>query len=146
MLLLLLVFGFISLLSSSSNINDDKHLEMVALRLLHDLHRRICDRLHFGALRMFANLERFAVAAALEPKRTAVRLELGDHQLRADEIRFDAEQKQQLVEKVEQQCVEMFALRFDLEALLDGDRIDFGHVAEHGETTLLESFAEAAAP
>lgn len=48
------------------NLNVDDDIDFIFGRFLYDLHGRVGDRLNFGALRMFAQLERFAVAETVD--------------------------------------------------------------------------------
>lgn len=85
---------------------------------------------------MLIQIERFTVAFCFDLK--VVQINLGDLHPSCDEERLSTEEKEKLVQKLEQQRVDIIGIHFDrlFAFLLDG--VQIGHVAEHAERTVLE--------
>lgn len=85
------------------------------------------------------------VTFALDPELT-LRDEFGDGQFITNQKRLATEQEQQLIEEMKQQTLQVIAARLDLWTLLDLNVGQLGHVAEHGDATLLERLLQTVAP
>ena len=85
---------------------------------------------------MLVQIERLTVAFCFDLK--VFQIDLGDLHTSGDEERLRTEEKKKLVQKLEQQRVDVVGIHFDrlFGLLLDGAQI--GHVAEHAERTILE--------
>lgn len=117
---------------------------MFVLRLFNHLHCRIGNRLHFCSLWMFSDFKRFTEAATNNFK--VDQIKFCYIQARTNQKRFTRKQKQEFVQEVVQQSVQIFARRFNLKALFDRNRFDFRHVAKHSQAVLFEGLLQRGAP
>lgn len=85
---------------------------------------------------MLIQIERLSVAFRFNLE--VFQVDLGDLHTPGDEERLGREKEEKLVQKLEQQRVDVLGLHLDrlFALLLDGAQI--GHVAEHAERTVLE--------